>query len=287
VLDADHQTARRFVVEGDATFTMFLFALDSFGKGNTPGLVKMLRAQLDQFATMSPDDMLHQNVLGISAGLDPELQTSLSDFGSIPSTVLVPIIDSYLRGSQLVATAYERGGWPAVDALYTEPPESTEQVLHPATKLYPNREHPAIVTIAPAHDPQIASLVFGELQWQVYFQLWAPTQKAIASEGWGGDRAIVARRPDGRLLARIATTWDTPKDAGEMRTAYVASLAARFPKGTGDPTVAAGFDRGDGAGKIYLAQRGSDVFIVDGADDRAVLDDLVASTQIQRDQRVR
>ena len=282
VLDADHLAARRFVAEGDATFTMFLFALDSLGKGITPQLVKMLRAQLDQFATMSPDDMLRQNVLGLSAGLDSELQTSLSELGNIPSTVLVPIMDSYLRGSQLVATAYEHGGWTAVDALYTDPPESTEQVLHPATKLYPSREHPKVVTIAPpARDRQIASLVLGELQWQVYFQLWVPTQKAIASEGWAGDRALVTRRPDGRLVARIATTWDTPKDADELRTAYVASLAARFPRGTGDASTAAGFDRGDGAGKIFVVQRGSEVFIVDGTDDRTALGELIASTRMQ------
>ncbi|HET9990529.1 MAG TPA: hypothetical protein VFQ65_18500, partial [Kofleriaceae bacterium] len=253
-----------------------------FGKDVTPGMVKLMSAQLDQFATMSPEDMLRQNVLGMSAGLDPELQTSLAALANIPSTLLVPMVDSYLRGSQLIATAYDRGGWKAVDALYTEPPESTEQVLHPTTKLYPERDHPKTVTIAPSpHGTQLASLVFGELQWQVYFQLWVPAQKAIASEGWAGDRATVTRNDDGRLVARLATVWDTVADANELRAAYVASLATRFPKGTGDPSSANGFVRGDGAGKIYLVQRGSEVFIVDGADDRAVLDDLVASTQIR------
>jgi len=281
-LDADHQTARRFVAEGDATFTMFLYALGSFGKEITPGMVKLMRAQLDQFATMSPEDMMRQNLLAMSAELDPELQTSLAGLANIPSTVLVPMFDSYLRGSQLIATAYDRGGWKAVDALYTDPPESTEQVLHPTTKLYPERDHPKTVTIAPLpHGTQIASLVFGELQWQVYFQLWLPAQKAIASEGWGGDRATVTRTDDGRLVARLATVWDTVDDANELRAAYVASLATRFPKGSGDPSSARGFERGDGAGTIYLVQRGAAVFIVDGADNRTVLDDLVAATQIR------
>ena len=277
-LDADRFVARRFVAEGDATFTMYLFALGSLGKDVTPEMVKILRAQLDQFATMSPEDMVKQNLLAMSAGLDPELQTSLAGLGEIPSTILVPMFDSYLRGSQVIATAFDLGGWKAVDALYTDPPESTEQVLHPATKLYPQREHPKLVTIAPL-GKQIANLVFGELQWQVYFQLWVPAQKAIASEGWAGDRAVVTRRDDGRLVARIATTWDTPKDADELRAAFVTSLAARFPKGSGDP-VTIGFDRGDGAGKIFLAERGSNVFIVDGGDARSELDELVAATQI-------
>jgi hypothetical protein len=72
--------------------------------------------------------------------------------------------------------------------------------------------------------------------------------------------------------------WDSPKDAEEFATAYEATLAKRFPKGTGDPAV--GFDRGDGAGRIFLARRGTRVFIVDGAEDAGVLGDLVKTAHI-------
>jgi hypothetical protein len=127
---------------------------------------------------------------------------------------------------------------------------------------------------------EVANIVFGELQWQVYFQLWQPAQKAIASEGWGGDRASVVKRADGTLVARLATIWDTPQDADELRSAYIASLARRFPKGAGDPTSAAGFDRGDGHGKIFVRQDGSRVFIVDGGQDHTAVDQLAATTRI-------
>jgi len=281
-LDADQQAARRFVAEGDATFTMFLYAIAQMGGGKaSPEMVKLLRAQIDQFSTMTPTEMLKQNVLGLGASLDPELAQSMEAIHDIPLTVLVPMFDSYLQGAQVVATAYERGGWKAVDELYRDPPESTEQVLHPATKLYP-RDHPKRVTLAkPTEGAEIASLVFGELQWQIYFALWSPTRKGVASEGWGGDRVSVTRRGDGRLVARLATVWDSAQDAEELALGYTASLAIRFPKGAGAPASPAGFDRGDGAGRIFLARRGPKVFIVDGADAAGALAELVETTRIE------
>ena len=283
-LDDDHQSARRFVAEGDATFTMFLYAVTSFtDTAITPAMVEKMKTQLADFSKTSPEEMIKQNAAGFGASMDPEIKKSIDAMNDIPMTVLIPMIDSYTQGAGLVAEAYDHGGWAGVNALYTNPPESTEQVLHPATKMYPNRDHPKVVTISiPSDKPEnkIADLVMGELQWQVYFQLWLPAQRTIASEGWGGDHVIVIRRGDGRLVARIATAWDTEKDATEFAQAYVGSLKARLPKGSGDPAKG-GFDRGDGAGKIFMKQVGSNVFIADGADDATWLDDLIRSTTIK------
>jgi hypothetical protein len=232
---------------------------------------------------MSPEEMIKQNAAAFGASIDPEIKKSVDAMGEIPLTVLVPMIDSYMQGALMVADAFDRGGWKAVDALYTDPPESTEQTLHPATKLFPTRDHPKAVDFHLASDkpqPEVANVVFGELQWQVYFELWLPAQKAIASEGWGGDRVRVTKNGAGKLTAWIATIWDTQKDADEFKSAYVASLAKRLPKGSGDPATSAGFDRGDDAGKIYLKEDGLKVFIVDGATYPKSVDELAAATKI-------
>lgn len=263
-LDDDHAAARRFVAEGDATFTMFLYAMAGSGQP-APQAVKFLKSQLDMQAAMSPEEMLKQNAFG--ASLDPEIKKSVDAMADIPMTVLIPMVDSYIQGAELVATAFERGGWKAVNELFTTPPESTEQTLHPATKLYPNRDHPKVVTVTGTDKKsEAANLVMGELQWQVYFGLWLPEKKTEASEGWGGDRVIVTKKADGKMTARISTVWDTAKDADEFAAAYTASLAKRLPKGSGDPTSAAGFDRGDGNGKIFVEKKGPAVKILDGAD---------------------
>jgi hypothetical protein len=41
----------------------------------------------------------------------------------IPPAVLVPLLDSYMKGAQVALTADERGGWAAADALYRESAE--------------------------------------------------------------------------------------------------------------------------------------------------------------------
>ncbi|HET7501876.1 MAG TPA: hypothetical protein VFK02_12755, partial [Kofleriaceae bacterium] len=171
---------------------------------------------------------------------------------------------------------YQHGGWPSVDQLYRDPPESTEQVLHPRTKLIPTREHPRRVTLARSADPELVGNVLGELQWQVYFRLWKSPNAAEASEGWGGDRYSVTRRKDGRLIGRIATIWDSDADARQFADAYVATLAARFPGAdVGDP--ATGIARPDG-GRVFVRTDGPRVFIVDGADDAGALAALVRTT---------
>ena len=275
-LDDDASSARRFVAEGDATFTMFLYMASPSGK-IVPAAVEMLVGQLGKLAALSPADLAKMNAPMATSG-DPEIKKSIDAMADIPDTVLVPMIDSYMQGALLVAAAYKRGGWTAVDDLFVHPPESTEQALHP-DKLFAG-DHPHRVTLPKLAGAELANVVFGELQWQVYFGLWTPDQKQVASEGWGGDRASVVRRPDGRLIARVATVWDSPNDAAEFATAYGASLAKRFPKGSGDPASATGFDRGDGAGKIFMKTDGAKVFAIDGADDAKPLAALIAGAKI-------
>jgi hypothetical protein len=280
-LDDDASSARRFVAEGDATFTMFLYmAVAATGGDKIPdAVIDVLVNQLGTFASMSPAELAKMNA-PMAASSDPEIKKSIDAMSDIPATVLVPMIDSYMSGALLVAAAYKRGGWHAVDDLFVHPPESTEQALHPDK--YFAGDHPHRVTLPPLAGKQLADVVLGELQWQVYFSLWLPDQQKLASEGWGGDHESVVVRADGRPIARVATTWDTDNDADEFAKAYVASLAKRFPKGAGDPASTAGFDRGDGAGKIFVKRDGVHVLAIDGADNVKELTALVAGTKIAR-----
>jgi hypothetical protein len=279
-LDDDQANARRFVVEGDATFTMLLYAIAaSTGKKTLEGpMLSMIETQVKQFANMDLSgfsEMTKQNSAMMGA-MDPDMRKSIEAMDSLPPAVLVPLVDSYTRGALVSLVAYKQGGWKAVDDLYKNPPESTEQTLHPETKLFPTREHPHKVTL-PKLDGVIEDNVLGELMFQVYIALWTPKAGTAASEGWGGDHFAVVKRPDGHLVAEIATIWDTPNDAKEFADAYVATLAARFP-GADTKTPAAGVARSD-FGKTWVKVDGAKVFIVDGGDDPKVMDKLVAGTK--------
>lgn len=284
-LDEDAATARRFVAEGDATFVMLRYAMhEMLGDKLSSAVTGALRKQITAFAAMDLDavkDMSRSQsaafgAFGAFGTMDAEIKKAIDAMDDIPATVLVPLLDSYTKGALVALTAYEHGGWPAVDALYRDPPASTEQVLHPETKLFPTRERPHRVTLARTADPELAGNVLGELQWQIYFELWKSPHAAEAAEGWAGDRYRVTRRKDGRLIGQIATLWDTAADAEQFASAYLASLAVRFPN-AGTSAPAAGFPRPDG-GRVFVRTAGTRVFIVDGADDAGALDALVRTT---------
>jgi hypothetical protein len=284
-LDEDAATARRFVAEGDATLVMLLYTMRTMlGDQITPAVLAVLRDQIEKLAAQDLAALETQvrQQSALFGGMDGEIQKSIDAMDDIPPAVLVPLLDSYMKGALVALTAYEHGGWAAVDALYRDPPSSTEQVLHPATKLYPVRDRPRRVRLARSADPELAGNVLGELQWKVYFELWKVPHAADAAAGWGGDRYSVTRRRDGRLIGRIATVWDTPEDAREFAEAYAASLAARFPGagpiGTGSPATT-GIARRDG-GRVFVRVVGDRVFIVDGADTVGALDALVRSTTV-------
>jgi hypothetical protein len=209
--------------------------------------------------------------------MDEDLKKSVDAMDEIPPVVLLPLLDAYMKGALVAVVAYEHGGWRGVDALFTDPPQSTEQVLHPATKLYP-RERPHKVTLAKlAGYQELTNNVMGELQWWIYFSLWKPALATQASEGWGGDRYTVVRRGDGRLIGLFATVWDTPEDGKQFADAYAQTLPARFA-GV-DPNQAAKGAPRTGGGKVFVRRDGAKVFIVDGADDDKLLDDLIRTTR--------
>jgi hypothetical protein len=268
-LDEDAATARRFLVEGDATFTMLLFAAADTGKELTPARIKGMRFQIDMMAGMDTNAMIE--TVGAQTGLGSgDFADSMKAMRDIPRAVLVPMMDSYTKGALVSQVAFEHGGWAGIDGLYKDPPESTEQVLHPDTKLFPNRDHPKKVTLPklPGYT-EVTSNVLGELMWQVYFASWKHDGDDHVSEDWGGDRYAVVKGKDGKLVGLIVTVWDTPEAAARFAKAYSSTIPAR--------TAAEGH-----SGKIWVKSDGARVVIVDGGEDAALVDTLAAGAKIDR-----
>lgn len=264
-LDDDAQIARQFVVEGDATLAMYAYlTAEAKGRGDVPAIIRGLRPQLSLFANMdlAAYSATMKQQAGAMKDLDADLKRSMESIGELPAMVVWPMLDSYSKGALVALTAYEHGGWAGVDALYKDPPASSEQVLHPATKLIPKREPPIRVTLPALDGELLVSNVLGELQWRTYFSLWVPNTPQ-ASEGWGGDRYAVVKRTDRSLLGYHATIWDTAADAKEFADAYKASFAKRFARG----------DR-----KYTMTADGTKVFILDGSDDATLLAKLIKDT---------
>ncbi|RMH41379.1 MAG: hypothetical protein D6689_11285 [Deltaproteobacteria bacterium] len=264
----DELNARRFLVEGEATFVMVAYMAYAMAKVNMlePKLVGQLRPQIDQFANMTIDQLRAMTKQQASAlgELGDDFKRSIDALDSIPLYVLVPLLASYTKGVLPVYEAYVAGGWDAVDALYKNPPASTEQVLHPADKLVRTRDEPVHIALAaPRGAAPIHEETIGELGWRVYFMQWQAADPVGAAAGWDGDRVAVYER-DGALVGLIATTWDTNADAKEFAEAYIASLDKRFPGAEkADARIVTTVTRPDG-GKVLVQRKGQHVFIVDG-----------------------
>ena len=276
----DAMNARHFVVEGDATLAMIAYVTGDMTKQDVLADAKLrpvLEMQLSALGKQSIDElkkMSKEQTAGFD-GMDDDIGSAVDAMDQIPLVLLVPLLESYTRGALPIFEAFKQGGWPEVAKLYTTaPPESTEQMLHPATKLYPTRDLPKLVTLPkpPAGYALVSSDSIGELEWRVYFLLWDKASAELASEGWDGDRYAVMKSKSGELLAVVATTWDSEKDAEEFAAAYQRSLVKRFG---GD-----GKKRDDGT-PVLVERRGSEVFVVDGKDAAKVMAGLGKGVKVK------
>ncbi len=270
-LDDDAAHARKFVVEGEATLTMMVYGAEKMLGGKqvlSPELLPMIKPGFQQAAAMTLDDFkasTKQQAAG-AAGVDDDIQKSIDAMDSIPPLILVPMMDSYMKGMLVALAAYEAGGWPEVATLYSNPPQSTEQVLHPETKLYPTRDLPRKVTL-PALEgyTEVLQNTMGELQWRVFFMLWNKAVAEPAAAGWDGDRWAVLKAADGTMVGVAVTVWDAPAEATEFAQAYQAAVKARFP--AGERTV-------------WVETRGASVYIVDGGRDATLIKKLIKGAKI-------
>jgi len=118
-----------------------------------------------------------------------------------------------------------KAGWAGVDQAYTDPPISTEQILHP--ERYPNDEPrpPELADLAPSLGPEWTTDDSGVLgEWRTLLVLesfLASNETALAASGWDGDHyALLSSPGDGRTALVLLTRWDTVRDAHEFSGAF-------------------------------------------------------------------
>jgi hypothetical protein len=274
----DEITARRFVVEGEATLVMSAYPSYVAGQGlmlEDERMMQIIDQQVTQQEQASVTQLLALNAQQSQAQakmMGEDFAKAAEALDDLPPYVTVPLMLPYVRGMTAVYRVYKEGGWEAVNDLYAHPPTSTEQVLHPVDKLIGKRDEPVAVTI----DTKAKALegwevveddTLGELMWQVYFSLWKVPELEPAA-GWGGDQAVFLAK-DGKQMAVMTTVWDTAEDAKQFHEAYAQSLAARFGKDKGATKGSkTTFDRGDDT-QVLVQRKGKMVAVVDGADAKA------------------
>src|SRR5438876_679833 len=151
-------------------------------------------------------------------------------YPDLPELLRASVAFQYDDGTTFVGQALAAGGWAAVDRVHLDPPESTEQVLHPQ-RYYDDRDRPIVVTLRGTDRleatgfTRILEDTIGELGIRVLATRALPAERAVlVAAGWGGDRLRALQRGADLVLVWM-TAWDSPADAGEFADALPGLVA--------------------------------------------------------------
>jgi hypothetical protein len=205
-LTFDRLLALGALVEGDAKNTEMSFSAGPFLKGMT------LEA-IQQFGNMQAQNYLRR----------------MKDF---PRGIARPFIFQYLDGLVFVEAVKRDGdGFSSIDLAYRDPPQTTEQILHP--ERYLERDHPTVIVPPdmPAGYEVLVENTLGELGVSIVLSghLGKAYQASMAA-GWDGDRILLLGSEGAEPMLVWYSTWDTKEDAHEFGLAAAQMLRLRHPE---------------------------------------------------------
>ena len=202
----DRDLARTALPEGDATLEMSLWAQKNMS------MAELLAVAGDSLAGAGADQL-----------------------AKAPAILRETLTFPYEAGLTFVQGIYSQGGWAAVNKVYSNPPASTSQVLHP--QLYTDGVAPVAVTV-PAVPSSLGSGwkltmqdTMGELQLRIWLEGESPSSGASASAGsatadWGGDRIGLYEGPNGAWAVVLHTAWRSAAGATSFSTTADQRLTA-------------------------------------------------------------
>jgi hypothetical protein len=140
----------------------------------------------------------------------------------------------YHEGRRFAHALFRDGGWQALNDAYTDPPRSTEQVLHPERYLDQRDVPPRVVV--PDLDAvlgegwtMLVQDTLGEFAAGLYLDAVLPGEMAWqAADGWDGDTFVVWEHDDGSRVLIWRTIWDSTAEAAEFERALVALVPHQY-----------------------------------------------------------
>jgi hypothetical protein len=163
----DKLAALHTLAEGDATSAM---------------LGETLRAQGYDINQLS-NEMLAERMRQDFSMQNPE----------VPAIIKRAALAPYLDGLTFVNELRRSGGWKLVDRTWADPPQSTEQLLHPEKHASKEGWRQFASPVAPKSGCDLVyEDVVGEQGIKIVFEEWvSPSDAEAAAEGWDGDRVSV------------------------------------------------------------------------------------------------
>ncbi|HUP18695.1 MAG TPA: hypothetical protein VM778_01945 [Gemmatimonadota bacterium] len=225
----DAALARAAVAEGDAMVAMLAYMLAPTGMAmeDLPGIGELLQGEAGRVASAYPT------------------------FDRAPKALQRLLMFPYVEGADFVMAAYRSGGWEAVNALYADPPVSTEQVLHP--ERYRGRRDDPRPVEPPAASGGSEPLIRGSWgEFGVGLVLEAGLGDTAAARagarGWDGDAWALHAAPGGGTEFVWALLWDDAGAAKRFAGSYAQAIVRRFP-GSARMVTGEGRFEFDGSGR--------------------------------------
>ncbi len=204
--DADSEAAfaRRALAEGGATLLQSLYVSGGFFN----------------------DEQLSELIEEINASSAP-------DTSNLPDLILRQQQFPYNEGSAFVNALYQSGGFAAIDEAWANPPQNTEQILHPELYLGDSAE---IVILPPLTDTLGAGWEFineetlGEFSLQLYLEQQSnPADSRTAAAGWDGDRyAVYWNDASQSVVMLLLSVWDDTSDDLEFARTFVDYAGGKY-----------------------------------------------------------
>jgi hypothetical protein len=198
------------------------------------------------------------------------LSDQLENIGSsLPGMLREKLVFPYREGGRFVQWAYAARGWNGVNTLFSDPPFSTAQVLHPGN-YYVSRKQPLrILPFGLFEKMTVSSVVDHTLGESLIAMLLeasrSRTDAARVAAGWQGDHLSVYPDGEGFVTAWISA-WSDGTAARTFAGAY-RSVLERRRRIRFEPAVrAADGVKGDlgGGRSVALEVRGPLVLLLDG-----------------------
>jgi hypothetical protein len=209
--DDDRSIALHAVLEGDATLSGFGFIAG-----------RMDDQVLDAFVNHIPD-------------MEKQFAEKTRD---VPFGVREPFIFQYMQGARFVAEAYHRNGWPGVDALYANPPQSTQQIFNPW--MYFDRPAPVPQVHVAGYEKVLKDWkksdesAAGELTLRVVIQatLGQDSSYVALANAWAGDSTVILTRG-----SSITVLWMIAFTNDESAETFAAAYGDALDKIDGAPVA--------------------------------------------------
>jgi hypothetical protein len=221
----------------DQNFGLDKLAIDTPDQGDRD-LARIALPEGDATLSMTQWSAQYMSALDLLVVAGQSLNSDQTQqLANAPAILRQDLMFPYDQGLAFVQSAYASGGWAAVNKIYTRPPSSTAQILHP--ELYKSAVEPVSVSL-PALPRVLGSGwkatmqdTMGEFQLRVWLEGEKSTDAqagvaTAATKGWAGDRVGLYEGPNGAwaVVLRTAMTDDSGVSAFDnAAAARVATLS--------------------------------------------------------------